>query len=174
MVIENPAQVTKVLRSILKIQTNDGTTIDWPQRGGLEPIQISDQLWSNSFGGFQRKARGIVGHLLVTLDFSMVEWADPLPLLSICSTIREVMEAPQTNLRLIIGSVGGATRRRSGFLKFLAQQGFIECLWIEGRTTFDLGGTVGDQRVLLIAAIEEARNTAIYMNSRAALLEPIL
>lgn len=152
--------------SIIKFQASDGTVIAWPPQGVTDPIELSDQVWSSSFGIFQREARRLTGISLVTLDFSHVEWADPIPTLSLCSTIREAMASAASQLKLVLGNVCDVTTRRGGFLKFLVQQGFIECLWVDGRTTFVDGEKVYTSKDKLFSAIEQARTSAIYSNSR--------
>lgn len=160
------ASAEGVGRPLVRLQIDDRTAIEWPKGQVADIIEFSDRLWSLSFGAWQREVRRLTGPTHVTVDFSHVEWADPLPMLSLCATIREVMTSTNARLHLVIGEVNGVSRRRGGFLKFLVQQGFIDCLWVEGRTTCLLSNGRSESKHDLVKLVEEARNSAIYSNSR--------
>lgn len=151
---------------LVQVQADRQTRVEWPKGRATGRIEFSDQLWSGSFGVLQREVRRLTEPTLVRVDFSQVEWADPLPMLSLCATIREVMASAGVRLQLVIGEVNGVSRRRGGFLKFLVQQGFIDCLWVEGRTTCFLDNGPAKDKHELIKLVEETRTSAIYSNSR--------
>ena len=150
----------------LKIRTADGEEAAWRLATPSEAPELSDEVWSSSFGRFQRSARELKEIVSVHLDLSRVEWADPLPALSLCTTLTEVMASEGARFRITIGEIEGSSVRRGGFLKFMVQQGFLDALWFPDRTTCVCAGERTSDKTRVVSLIESSRSATIYSNSR--------
>lgn len=87
--------------------------------------EIRDEWWSGTFGELQSNLHQTSTKYRVIVNFSAIAWIDPIPLLSIFIAIKSFCSRTSSTVILQLGHEPGRNQRRSGFLKFLGQHGFL-------------------------------------------------
>ncbi|MBI3983917.1 hypothetical protein HY346_01320 [Candidatus Microgenomates bacterium] len=139
-----------------------------PRSQDGEFAEIRDEWWSATFGTFQSGLEKVKGQASVHIDFSAVEWIDPIPLLGILLTAKNFCLRTNSPVFLQLGSRASTTQRRNGFLKFLGQHGFLASLRQVERTYVAFDGheyLLGDDS-LLWAHLSAESLVLTYADSR--------
>jgi len=115
---------------VKKFEREQGTICSWslPSDSDSGFSEISDEWWSATFGTIQLTLSNIEEQGVVELNFSRIEWCDPLPLLSLLVCIKGFCARSNSSLLVQLGTGFGNNNRRRGFLKFLGQHGFLRSL----------------------------------------------
>ena len=106
---------------------------------------LRDNAWAAYFGDIQYILDNPINYdpiiSEVLFDFTLCEWADPLPLLSIIISIAEFTNKGN-KARVKLPSVKNATAKAKGFLKYLAKEGFAYQIMKYASYVFDDEGEV--------------------------------
>ena len=105
-------------------------------------IEVSDEYWSATFGAAQLSLAETNEECLLILDFTRVEWVDPLPLLSLFLVVKQFCARTNSSLQIKLGSSKEGGSRRLGFLQFLRQHGFAESLFGSYELEFHVNGAI--------------------------------
>lgn len=114
--------------TVISVNWTDYTDYQWnqnlPREGHFH--QLRDDIWSVNFGALQAKLREKPLPYEITIDFSNIIWADPLPLLGIATTIRSYVEKSSAILTIKLGNL--ENKKRGAFLKFITEHHFLSIL----------------------------------------------
>lgn len=127
-------------------------------------FELSDELWSTRVVATTPPQPNDVA--AICIDISRIDWADPLPMLSICVRVAHMQRRRGTPVRVITGPLSNNHARRAGFLRFLLDEGYLAALDQLGKLEFvDFGGRTFDLSSYA-RALDGAAFSLLYTQTR--------
>lgn len=121
---------------------SDETLFSWSVPFSRTDIfaDICDEWWSATGGSLQSYFRTTTVPCYVTIDFSCVEWIDPIPLLGLFVALKNFCLRTESTVIVELGNELSQNQRRSGFIGFVSQHGFLASLGDLHNCFVKLGG----------------------------------
>ena len=124
------------------------------------PKEFRNRIWANQMGDFYSLLRKKEIERIV-IDFSKCEWADPIPVLSLLTCIKQYTTAKKENISFILPEKQNTDQLK--LLKFLYTEGFI--------SIFCSLGTIQNDRVQYIKRDVSSEIEDFTVNTNLVLIE---